>query len=110
MASYTIAHLKVAMTLGETGIKNIDERLKIYLTNTLEEAREKKLQPDLFLGVLEAISNESKEASKIKSETPIMCVIGNPPYSGISQNKNYTANNDYKVEIGGREKLKEKKN
>jgi len=38
-----------------------------------------------------------------------MCVIGNPPYSGISQNKIYTDNNVYKVEIGGKQKLQERK-
>jgi predicted helicase len=109
MASYTIAHLKLGMTLENTGIKNIKNRLSIYLTNTLEDAIQTSMQGSLF-GFLDSISEESRQASKIKRDYPIMCVIGNPPYSGISQNKNYTANNAYKVEIGGKEKLKEKKN
>jgi len=33
-----------------------------------------------------AIAEEAKQANNIKRQTPIMCVIGNPPYSGISQN------------------------
>jgi predicted helicase len=37
-----------------------------------------------------------------------MVVMGNPPYSGESQNPHYTDNDVYKVEIGGSEKLKEK--
>ncbi len=37
-----------------------------------------------------------------------MVVMGNPPYSGESQNPHYTDNDVYKVEIGGTEKLKEK--
>ena len=32
------------------------------------------------------LAEESKEASKIKREQPIMIVMGNPPYSGISSN------------------------
>jgi predicted helicase len=32
------------------------------------------------------LSNEVKQANTIKRDMPIMCVIGNPPYSGISQN------------------------
>lgn len=38
MAPYTIAHLKLGMTLQETGVKDLgDEQLNISLTNTLEE-------------------------------------------------------------------------
>ncbi|MEZ4114536.1 MAG: hypothetical protein R3B65_03890 [Candidatus Paceibacterota bacterium] len=40
MASYTIAHLKLGMTLQETGVKNLNERLGVYLTNTLEEPKD----------------------------------------------------------------------
>jgi len=32
------------------------------------------------------LSREAKGANTIKRDMPIMCVIGNPPYSGISQN------------------------
>jgi predicted helicase len=60
--------------------------------------------------VVESIAEESVLASQVKKEHPIMVVMGNPPYSGISQNKHYTANEAYKVEIGGKERLKEKKN
>lgn len=38
MASYTIAHLKLSMTLAETGIAKITKRLRVFLTNSLEEA------------------------------------------------------------------------
>lgn len=108
MASYTIAHLKLGMTLVDSGVKNLNQRLGVYLTNTLEEPKEYANQGTLF-GFMDAIAEESKNASRIKSEYPIMCVIGNPPYSGISQNKNYTDNNVYKVEPGGKIKLQERK-
>src|SRR3989339_388360 len=111
MASYTIAHLKLGMTLQDTKAGELKTRLGVYLTNTLEEAKSSIWgDGSLFVGVQESITKEAIEASKVKSQYPIMCVIGNPPYSGISQNKIYTDNNVYKVEIGGKEKLKEKKN
>lgn len=109
MASYTIAHLKLGMTLHDTGAEKIDTRLSVYLTNTLESPVDYLNQNTLF-GIMDSIAQESKNASRIKSEYPIMCVIGNPPYSGISMNKHYTNNNVYKVEPGGLQKLKEKKN
>lgn len=109
MASYTITHLKLGMTLQNTGVENIKKRLGVYLTNTLDKPHETYSQASIF-GFLESIAEESSLASKVKKDYPIMIVTGNPPYSGISQNKHYTDNNVYKVEPGGKEKLKEKKN
>lgn len=110
MAPYTIAHLKLAMTFRETGINHFDRRLGIYLTNSLEEGV--KVGEDLFsFGLAEEISKEAKAASVIKNETPIMVVIGNPPYSGESFNKGAFAMKlveKYKFEPGGIEKLKER--
>jgi predicted helicase len=109
MASYTIAHLKLSTTIMESGAKIEDTRLNVYLTNSLEKTENEK--EDLFsFGLGKAITDESFKAAKVKNELPIMVVIGNPPYSGISQNKNYTDNEVYKVEPGGLERLKEKKN
>ncbi len=87
MAPYTIAHLKLAMTLKETGVEKFHKRLGVYLTNTLEEGV--KEDEGLFssLGLAQAISDEGKAASEIKHKTPIMVVIGNPPYSVSSNNK-----------------------
>ncbi len=108
MASYTIAHLKLAMTLSKSGITEYKKRLGVYLTNTLDTPRDIELQSSLF-GIVESIAEESKLASQVKKEQPIMVVMGNPPYSGLSQNKHYTENEVYKVEPGGKAKLKEKK-
>ncbi|MFZ2303422.1 MAG: type ISP restriction/modification enzyme [Minisyncoccia bacterium] len=107
MASYTIAHLKLGMTLHDTGADNINTRLGVYLTNTLDAPIDYSTQDTLF-GIMDSIAEESKNASRVKSEYPIMCVIGNPPYSGESMNPHYTDNDVYKVEIGGKEKLKER--
>ena len=107
MASYAMAHLQLDLLLAETGYKATrDQRLKVYLTNSLEEHHEKA--PDLFASWLSA---EADEANKIKRETPVMCVIGNPPYSGESANKGkwiMSLMEDYKMEPGGKEKLKER--
>jgi predicted helicase len=110
MAPYTIAHLKLAMTFKETGIDQFDRRLGIYLTNTLEEGVQ--TGKDLFsFGLAEAISEEAQAASVIKHETPIMIVMGNPPYSGESFNKGAFAMqlvDKYKYEPDSKEKLKER--
>jgi predicted helicase len=109
MAPYTIAHMKLAMTLADSGIE-ISERLGVYLTNTLEPAS--SLTHDLFTYQLaEAFTQEAEAASSVKSERPVMVVLGNPPYSGISSNETKFANDiveRYKVEPGGG-KLQEKK-
>ena len=86
MASYTIAHLKLGMTLQDFGAKNLNERLGVYLTNTLEAPVDYANQNTLF-GIMDSIADEAKSASRVKSEYPIMCVIGNPPYAISSSNK-----------------------
>ena len=63
-----------------------DERLGVYLTNTLEEAERKA---ETLFGPLRVISQEANAALKIKSELPILAVIGNPPYSGHSANRSW---------------------
>lgn len=110
MASYTIAHLKLSSTIQETGAEAKDKRLGVYLTNSLEKTS--KYDDTLFasIGFGKALTEESNQANKVKKDLPIMVIVGNPPYSGISQNKKYTDNNVYKVEPGGKEKLKERKN
>jgi len=110
MASYTIAHLKLSSTILESGAKIENTRLGVYLTNSLEKGEIEDLNLFTGLGLGKAIAQESREAHRVKNDLPIMVVIGNPPYSGISQNKGYTDNNVYKVEPGGMQKLQEKKN
>ena len=85
MASYAMCHMKLDMILTGLGYKPSAQapRLGVYLTNSLEEGE--RVDQTLF-GLSRAIANEAKAASDIKRQTPIMCVIGNPPYSGISQN------------------------
>ena len=84
MASYAMAHLKLDLLLTETGYKpTINQRFKVYLTNSLEEHHQDT--GTLFANWL---STEANEANHIKRDTPVMCVIGNPPYAVSSTNKN----------------------
>ena len=85
MTPYTIAHLKMAMAFEKTGFKYFNQRLGIYLTNALEQSD--KQENLLSFGFAESIAEESKKASIIKNDTPIMVVLGNPPYNVSSSNK-----------------------
>lgn len=111
MAPYTIAHLKLGMTLEETGVQKLSNRLRVFLTNTLEEGI--RHQPDLFsFGLADAVTEESRQAGIIKSDHPIMVVVGNPPYAAQSSNDTEYANRlvaKYKYEPGGQIKLQERK-
>lgn len=101
MAAYTIAHLKLSIAFKQTGFTIFNKRLGIYLTNSLEQASP---QADLLsLGFAQSIAEEAKEVAVIKNGTPIMVVLGNPPYSVSSSNKGGWIQNlikDYKKDLG----------
>ena len=128
MASYAMAHLKLDLLLSEsvltgfTGLTGLEgqktnpdnlvnpvenSRLRIFLTNSLEEFSE-------ATGTLWAmeLSNEAREADFIKRDCPVMVVMGNPPYSGVSSNNGEWITKllaDYKTEPGGKKPLDERK-
>ncbi len=94
MAPYAMAHLKLELQIAALDVPEkhradwsyrfaSDERLGVYLTNTLEEAAERVT--GLF-GPMRIIAQEADAASEIKRDLPIMVVLGNPPYSGHSAN------------------------
>ncbi|MHB8854540.1 MAG: type ISP restriction/modification enzyme [Ignavibacteriaceae bacterium] len=83
MAPYAIGHMKISFLLEELGYRmEDDERVKYYLTNTLEM---KELDESKFPG-MSSLSTENHEAGKVKKQVPILVVLGNPPYSGHSSN------------------------
>nr|WP_309593153.1 type ISP restriction/modification enzyme [Moraxella osloensis] len=107
MASYAMAHLKLELLLKDTGyVAGKEQRLKVYLTNSLEEHH-----PDtgsLFAGFL---AQEANEANHIKRDSPVMVVVGNPPYSGESANKGewiMGLMEDYKKEPNTNDRLNER--
>ena len=82
MAPYAVAHLKLALKLQATGYDLArDERLRVYLTNTLDEPHVGAGLP-LFARWL---AEEANVAGDIKKTSPVMVILGNPPYSGNSQ-------------------------
>ena len=84
MAPYAVAHMKLGLVLEQTGYDFAsDQRLGVYLTNTLEEAHEMTRLP----GFSAWLSEEANAASEVKKDAPVMVVLGNPPYSGHSSNK-----------------------
>lgn len=85
MAPYAVGHLKMSFLLEELGYKLSDnERFKLYLTNTLEMDELEQIS----IPGLSSLSEESHLAGKIKKEQPVLVILGNPPYSGISANIN----------------------
>lgn len=94
MAPYAIAHFKLTLQLAARDLPPADQalwachlpddqRLRIFLTNALEDLHD----PDALPGVAQWIARETVAASEVKRELPIMVVLGNPPYSGHSENK-----------------------
>ncbi len=74
----------MAFFLEELGYKfKPEERVKFYLTNTLEMEE----LADAKLSGLSSLARESHQAGKVKKGTPILVVLGNPPYSVSSGNK-----------------------
>jgi Type ISP C-terminal specificity domain/N-6 DNA Methylase len=91
MAPYAVAHLKLGLQLAAQDMPPSEqkrwaydfsgnERLGVYLTNTLE-----KVEPEVMplLAHLRVITEEANAAAEIKRDLPIMVIIGNPPYSNF---------------------------
>lgn len=84
MTPYVMCHLKLDLLLRETGYTTTKQtnRFNVYLTNALEKDETTKYP------LFDWLSDEARYAGMIKSEKPIMVVLGNPPYSVSSCNKN----------------------
>lgn len=87
MAPYTVAHLKLGQQFADAGFSFLpDERVHVYLTNTLEDPEHG--QGKLQLGQ-SGLEREAAAARLVKRQAPILVVLGNPPYSGHSANPSY---------------------
>jgi hypothetical protein len=83
MAPYAVGHLKMGFFLEELGHRlSDDERVPFYLTNTLDN---EELEQSRLPG-FSALAEESHLAGAVKKQTPILVILGNPPYSGHSSN------------------------
>ena len=96
MAPYAVAHFKIGLELSGRHLPELqrdiwayhfqgDERLNIFLTNTLEGIEHVTHQA----GPLAALTKEANEASAVKRHRPVLVVLGNPPYANFGrQNRN----------------------
>ena len=88
VAPYTIAHLKLSLFLQVQGW-DASERLRIYLTNTLEEPVERTQR----LPFADFISDEANAAVSVKQNEPLLVILGNPPYPRNSVNPSRVGRN-----------------
>lgn len=83
IAPYAVGHVKISFLLEELGYSLQDEKLKFFLTNTLEmEDIEQTSLPGMA-----SLAEESRKAGEVKKRIPILVILGNPPYSVSSANK-----------------------
>ena len=81
-APYVVAHMQVGLALTELDANGTSPA--IYFTNALtgweEEPSEKQEQ---LWGVPE-LQEERERADEVKRDTPVLVVLGNPPYNGFA--------------------------
>ena len=72
---YIVAHTVLTKFLKDNGIAiTHEQRLPVYLTNTLD------LAPHAISQLLPYLKQEHENALKVKQQTDILAVVGNPPY------------------------------
>ena len=84
-APYVVAHLQVDLVLHDLNAALADdgsERAGIYLTNALTdwEGRGEGSQTVAF----PELQEERDRAGRVKQDTPILVILGNPPYNGFA--------------------------
>lgn len=83
-APFVIAHLRIGIALQRLGVQlnaNAGERASIYLTNALTGWVNADAHPPLPFPEFVA---ERDAADAVKRDTPILVVLGNPPYNGFA--------------------------
>ena len=80
-APFVVAHLQVGLALDELGAPLADEeRAGVFLTNALTgwEPRANSTLP------FPELEEERDRAERVKQETPVLVILGNPPYNGFA--------------------------
>ncbi len=91
-APYAIAHMKLGTFFQHYRYQLRDnQRLQVYLTNTLQLQAEGEI-PHLHLPLYSGLVAEGIEAGRIKRESPVLVILGNPPYDRKSHNANRFSN------------------
>ncbi len=82
-APFVVAHLQVSLTLQNLDAPLADdgtERAGVFLTNALTGWEPRTNKPLLF----PELEEERDRADRVKQETPILVILGNPPYNGFA--------------------------
>ena len=82
-APFVVAHLQVGLTMQDLDAPLSDdgaERAQVFLTNALTGWEQKERKPLLF----PELAEERDRAERVKQETPILVILGNPPYNGFA--------------------------
>ena len=82
-APYVVAHLQVGLTMQELDASLDEEGVErpgVFLTNALT-GWEPEMQKPLPFPELE---EERERAGRVKQDTPILVILGNPPYNGFA--------------------------
>ena len=82
-APFVVAHLQVGLTMQELDASLSDdgaERAQVFLTNALTGWERKERKQLLF----PELEEERDRAERVKQETPILVILGNPPYNGFA--------------------------
>ncbi len=83
-APFVVAHLQVGLTMQSLDAPLADdgtERAGVFLTNALT-GWEPKVQKPLPFPELE---EERDRANRVKQDTPVLVILGNPPYNGFAE-------------------------
>ena len=82
-APFVVAHLQVGLTmqaLDAAFADNSDERAGVFLTNALTGWEPTRHKPLSFL----ELEQERERAERVKRDTPVLVILGNPPYNGYA--------------------------
>ena len=82
-APFVVAHLQVGLTMQALDATLADdgkERAQVFLTNALTGWEPHPTKPLPF----PELEEERDRAERIKQETPILVILGNPPYNGFA--------------------------
>ena len=82
-APFVVAHLQVGLTLQDLDAplaEDGEERAGVFLTNALTGWEPKTDKPLPF----PELEEERDRAERVKRDTPILVILGNPPYNGFA--------------------------
>ena len=82
-APFVVAHLQVGLTMQDLDAPMADngtERAGVFLTNALNGWEPRTTKPLPF----PELEEERDRAERVKQETPILVILGNPPYNGFA--------------------------